>query len=204
MLGTELRDFYKAEIKLDKVFADIEKDLQACDRVVCQFIVNGLEFSENDEQKFSGMSIGEIETLEYLTEDKAIIHFQVAEGWVEALPELISASEKLAEKIRVGGTRSLWKEIKDLSDNCLFLVSSLDTLRSLVGDRYLSALTNWSVSENNLLVAAKHLTAAAENKDEKKLAIVLDFDLPSALENWREVLVKLLELFNRDKIKASC
>ncbi len=201
--GLELRDFYEGETPLRKVFADIEKDLQSTERVVCRFIVNGLEFSETDELKFADMPLSQVTSLEYLTESKKIIHVQVVEGWLSALPELISGSEKLSQKINVGGMRSNWRDVKDLADNCLFLVNSLATLQSVIGDRYLSMITTWVTCEKNMHTAVSQLLKSLEAKDEKTAAIVLDFDLPSCLEDWRKTLATLMQKFNESSERSA-
>jgi hypothetical protein len=87
--GSELREFYKTETQLGRVFMDIERELKSNNQVVCQFIVNGMELKENDEQRFSAISLNEIETLEYLSEGSEVLVESVLNSWIDALPELI-------------------------------------------------------------------------------------------------------------------
>ncbi len=201
--GEELLGVYQGETPLRRVFSDIEKDLIGTGQVVCQFIVNGLEFSEADELKFAEMPLSKVTTLEYVSEAKKIIHFQVIEGWLSALPELISASENLSQKITKGGLRSIWRDVKELADNSLFLVNSLATLQTVVGDQYLSMVTEWVVCEKNLHKAIEQLLKALEGKDEKVAAIVLDFDLPTCLEDWRKTLRTLMDKFEEKSDRSA-
>lgn len=191
--GDELRNFYNGNVALQKVFNDIENDLKSANQVVCQYIVNGLVLSEKEEARFSEVTLAEVETLEYLSENSRDITGQVLRAWIEALPELMQETEKLAQRMRTQGFSGLLKSIHDLVENCEFLIDSTVALKETMGDQFLSGSpVNWSKAEAESKKTVLEALRALENKDFILLADVLEYDLNNVLQMWCEHL-KMLE-----------
>lgn len=193
--GEELRDFYKTETHLGRVFRDIEHDLRSMDQVVCQFIVNGLELEESDEGKFSEVSLAEVETLEYLTENKNALVSQVLHAWIAALPELMTKTEKLAQHMREDGPTGFLKAISNLVENCEYLVGSMVSMKSMLGDSIAGFNLTWGKAESLSHSAVHQALVAIEKKDFVQLADILEYDLNQALQTWYESLAPLGEIF---------
>ncbi len=195
--GDELRNFYNGNVALQKVFTDIENDLRASNQVVCQYIVNGLALSENEEARFSEVTLEQVETLEYVSENSRDITGQVLRGWIEALPELMAQTEKLAQRMRTQGFSGLLKSIHDLVQNCEFLIDSTVALKETMGDQFLSGSpVNWSKAEAESKKAVLEALRALENKDFILLADVLEYDLNNVLQMWCEHLRMLEKSLN--------
>jgi hypothetical protein len=193
--GSELREFYKANVDLARVFYDIESDLRATNSVVCRYVVNGLEISEDDEVRFGSVSLEQIETLEYQTEDNNVIVKSVLRGWIEALPELMEQTENLCKRVRVQGFQGHLKAISDLVENCEFLIDSVISLKVLLGDRYLIGChTIWLNVEAESKKAVLQALHALENKNFVLLADVLEYDLNNVLQMWLDKLQNLESL----------
>ena len=187
--GDELRNFYNNDIDLAKVFTDIENDLRSSNQVVCRYIVNGLEVSESDEARFGTVTLDQIETLEYLTENSEDLVVSVLRGWIEALPELMQRTESLSKRMRVQGFSGLLKSIHDLVQNCEFLIDSVISLKELMGDRYfVSYPLGWSQAEEQSKETVLQALRALENKDFVLLADILEYDLNNVLQMWKEHL----------------
>lgn len=187
--GQELRNFYREKTSLGRVFSDIEQDLRSTNQVVCRYIVNGMEIAEADEARFSKVSLDDIETLEYLTENSRDITAIVLKGWIEALPELIQNTEKLSQRMRVQGLSGLLKPIHDLVQNCEYLIDSTITLKATMGDQFLGASpVNWFQAEEQSKKTVSEALRALENKDFVLLADVLEYDLNNVLQMWLEHL----------------
>lgn len=197
--GEELREFYKEDISLARVFADIEKDLESTDKVVCQFIVNGLELSEKDESKFSEVRLNDVTTLEYLTESSEDIVGVVIRGWIEALPELIQNTELLASKVRTQGFNGLLKSIHDLLMNCEFLLDSTITIKTLMTDESVEAGIKWFEVEKVSKETLQQSLNSLENNDFVLLADVLEYDLNHMLQLWLEELQKMEKIVNGEQ-----
>lgn len=194
--GSELREFYKTETQLGRVFMDIERELKENNQVVCQFIVNGMELKENDEPRFSAISLNEIETLEYLSEGSEVLVESVLNSWIDALPELIMRTEELAGRIRVGGLVGSLKDINDLVENCEYLVGSMASIKQMMGDVLADGKAGWEEAEKVSYQAVKQALHALEAKDFVQLADILEYDLNHTLQTWLESLVQLGEVFD--------
>jgi hypothetical protein len=193
--GAELREFYKSNVELARVFYDIESDLRTSDSVVCRYIVNGLEISEDDEVRFGSVSLEQIETLEYQTENNQVIVKSVLRGWIEALPELMDQTEHLCNRVRVQGFQGHLKAISDLVENCEFLIDSVISLKVLLGNQYLIGCpTIWINVEAESKKAVLQALQALENKNFVLLADVLEYDLNNVLQMWLDKLQHLESL----------
>lgn len=187
--GQELRNFYNGNVDLSRVFNDIENDLRSTNQVVCRYVVNGLEISEADEQRFGNVSLDQVETLEYLTENSRDLMGTVLKGWIEALPELIQQTEKLSKRMRVQGLSGLLKSIHDLVQNCEFLIDSVMSLKELMGDQHLvTSPVDWMKAEAESKRTVLEALSALQNKDFVLLADVLEYDLNNVLQMWFEHL----------------
>lgn len=187
--GQELRDFYSENISLGRVFTDIENDLRAANQVVCRYIVNGMEISEDQEARFATVRLTEIETLEYLTENSRDITAIVLKGWIQALPELIEKTEHLAKRMRVQGLSGLLKSIHDVVRNCEFLIDSTINLKATMGDQFFCASpADWYKTEEESKKTVQEALSALENKDFVLLADVLEYDLNNVLQKWLDHL----------------
>lgn len=195
--GAELRNFYNGNVDLSRVFNDIENDLRSTNQVVCRYVVNGLEIAEADEAKFGTVSLDQVETLEYLTENSRDLMSAVLRGWLEALPELIQRTENLSQRMRAQGLSGLLKSIHDLVQNCEFLIDSVMSLKELMGDQYqVTSPVNWMKAEGESKKTVLEALRALENKDFVLLADVLEYDLNNVLQMWFEHLQALEKSLN--------
>jgi hypothetical protein len=187
--GQELRDFYQENTNLKRVFSDIENDLRSTNQVVCRYIINGLELDEADELRFSDVSLNEVDTLEYLTENSRDLVGSVLEGWIEALPELMQETDKLSRRMRAQGMSGLFKPIHDLVHNIEFLIDSVVSIKQMLGDHFLaSTALDWDKVEKQSKKTVEEALHALQNKDFVLLADVLEYDLINALQMWQQHL----------------
>ena len=186
--GEELCQQYEEATPLSTVFLDIERQLKQANRVVCQFIVNGMALQESDEIKFSTLALKDITSLEYLSESSTALVDTVLEGWIQALPELIGKCEKLSAQIRKSGMQHHLKDVRDLVDNCQFLISSIISLKNILGDRVIASVPSWEKAETSTQNSLQQALNAFEKKDFAELADVVDYDLNHGLQLWLEIL----------------
>lgn len=202
--GAELRNFYNGNVELARVFSDIENDLRATNQVVCRYVVNGLEISEADEARFRSVSLEQVETLEYLTENSRDIVSTVLQGWIEALPELIQRTDNLSKRMRAQGLSGLLKSIHDLVQNCEFLIDSVISLKELMGDQLLvQSPVNWIKAEEESKRTVLEALRALENKDFVLLADVLEYDLNNVLQMWLDHLRTMEKSLNGEYIGSN-
>lgn len=194
--GEELRQHYPNGTTLSRVFSDIERELKQESRVVCQFIVNGLALEEKDEARFSKLDLGEVQTLEYLSQGQGQIVGEVLNSWLDALPELMRNGEKLALRLKDGKIEGRLKDFHDLVENCEFLIGSLISLRGLLGDGGTAKLVEWERIEILTRTTVAQILAAFEKQDLVQLSELIEYDLNHSLECWRLMLIELQTVWN--------
>lgn len=197
--GTKLVDFYNSETTLQQVFTDIESDLKKSNQVVCQYIVNGKELGEADEQNYFHMKLTQIDTLEYLSENINELLIDVIQGWVEAFPEMITNTELISKQIRFSGVQSAFKKIEVLIENYEYLISSIISIKNLMGDSAAAGLFELTKAEDKTKSMLEEALTAVEKKDFVCLADIIEYELITSLQQWEKLLVNLLGLLNGEK-----
>jgi hypothetical protein len=197
--GDKLVNFYDTETKLMQVFKDIEMDLKATNQVVCQYIINGKEISETDETKFQEMALSEISTLEYLSENIHELLIDVLEGWLDAFPEMIGHTEKISAQIRFNGVQKSFKNIQVLLENYEYLISSIISIKSLVGNSAAAGLSMLYEAEQKTKSTLSEAITAIEKKDFVCLADIVEYELITSLQIWEKLLADLLIVLKGEK-----
>ena len=197
--GDKLVNFYDSETKLMQVFKDIEMDLKATNQVVCQYIINGKELSETDETGFHEMNLGEVKTLEYLSENINELLIDVLEGWLDAFPEMIGHTEKLSGQIRFDGVQKCFKNIQVLLENYEYLISSIISIKNLVGNSAAAGLSMLFEAEEKTKVTLAEAITAIEKKDFVCLADIVEYELITSLQIWEKLLADLLIVLKGEK-----
>lgn len=197
--GEKLVNFYDTETKLMQVFRDIEMDLKATNQVVCQYIINGRELSETDETSFHEMNLSDVQTLEYLSENINELLIDVLEGWLDAFPEMIGHTEKISSQIRFDGVQKSFKNIQVLLENYEYLISSIISIKSLVGNSAAAGLSMLFEAEEKTKVTLKEAITAIEKKDFVCLADIVEYELITSLQIWEKLLSDLLIVLKGEK-----
>ncbi len=197
--GDKLVGFYEKETKLMQVFKDIEMDLKATNQVVCQYIINGEELSETDETGFHEMNLTEVKTLEYLSENINELLIDVLEGWLDAFPEMIGHTEKISSQIRFDGVQKSFKNIQVLLENYEYLISSIISIKNLVGNSAAAGLSMLFEAEEKTKVTLSEAITAIEKKDFVCLADIVEYELITSLQIWEKLLADLLIVLKGEK-----
>lgn len=186
--GPTLRDFYPETKILSEIFADIEKDVQSEKKVVCRFIVNDYELDEEAEKKFAEMSLSEIQTIEFWTDQVTHLIPDIVKNWKVALPELMTRCDEVATEIRYKGMDGHYLSIHRMVENCEFLVLSLVSMRQMIGEELIAEFMDWNAAQEQMQHLVKEAYEALEKKDFVLLADVLEFDLGHNLGQWLNFL----------------
>ncbi|MCX7977517.1 MAG: hypothetical protein N2578_00785 [Bdellovibrionaceae bacterium] len=186
--GEDLRKHYPPGTLLGQVFCDIERELEASDFAVCQFIVNGIPLAEAEEEKYSKMPLSDVVTLEYLCDSTSRLLLSVCAGWRQAIPEMILHAEQLSGRLRFESMQTLYHGILELIKNCEVLVNSLSTIRAYMGEEVVARLPEWSLAEEKTKLMVYEADGAMRQKELLQLADILEYDLINCLEMWKRVL----------------
>lgn len=187
VLGADLRGFYEPGTRLLTVFHDIERDLQAEQRVVCQYIVNGMTVEEKDELRYAQIPLDQIESLEYLSERAEALRGEVLAGWIGAIPELQAAADALATRLKAGQSAGILKSMHDLVENCHYLVTSLESTLDLTADSDADRARFESLEAQTHRILREAMLSV-ERQDFVQLALSIEYDLNHHLEEWLQWL----------------
>lgn len=178
---------------LKQVFDAFEKQFQTEGQVICQFRINGIQFSEADEVKAVGIAVSEIENVEILVDTPENLLNAVIINWIEEIPALIQRTDQIAESLRKEGFQIQYTPFVRLVDSCQFLIDSLLSIQSLKSEHPVVGSQNWRRLEASTVKSIGESLAAFEKKDANWLADVLEYDLANSLQNWFELLETLNE-----------
>jgi hypothetical protein len=190
--GDELRSQYSEKVNLGQVFADIERQLEDNNRVVCQYIVNGLILTELDEKRFSQYALSEVVTLEYFCQTTETILGEVVSGWLATLPSLQEKVEIWSEKLKAGLHQGSTRDLYQLVENCELLTASMHTASELMGADYSLQFTELKQLDGETKSCLREAVRYLRGQDFVQLALVLEYDLNNSLEKWQALLRGLI------------
>lgn len=187
----DIQDLFPGLENLNDVFAAFEKRAQATGQVVCQFRVNGMNFSEQDERKAQEMVVRDVQHVEILVDTPMNLLASVIANWIEDLPRLVMRADQLADSIRTQGLQSHYSPFVRLIDDCQFLTDSLLSIRTFSVAADVVALPAWGENELSMARSVGESLDAFEKKDSNWLADVIEYDLANCLQNWHGLLGEL-------------
>lgn len=191
-----LVDFYAEGTLLGTVFGEIERELKTQNQVVCQFIIDGIVLREDDEKRFARIPISSIQKLEYLAESGVKVAMDVLKSWIEGIPDLQAQAEAIATRTRADGWKLSLGSIQQLITNVQTLTGSLISLKITLGDSITGSAIPWRENEMRMMHCIRESIAAAEKKNYKLLADILEYDLINTLEIWKRDLTILKNFLN--------
>ncbi len=182
----ELKDRFNETTDLGEIIEHLENDFYGRNELVCKVSVNGLSLSEEDEYRLKNTMLVEIENLTLQTENAETLKFDLMKNWDQLIPSLVKLSEQLSEAIRFEGLENSYRSFVDLVEACQFLVSSLDSLKSIMTPEEKQRLTeNWDNDEKKLNQLTIEIFKAFESKDEALLADLIEYELIESLQIWK-------------------
>lgn len=194
----EMTEKYGSEAKtLGDIFKLIERDLQTTGEVICQFRVNGMRLSQEDEVRMASFSLDDVDQIEVQSQKPTDLLFELLDNWTLELPRLIENTDQLAAGIRFDGLEGHLKSFVELIDSCQFLVESLVSLENVIMSNYLTS-EQWR--SNTLLTsrAIGEALKAFEKKDFVLIGEILEYDLGHSLQMWKELLEGLSISLKKD------
>lgn len=173
---------------LSELFGALEQKTLTSGQVICQFRVNGMNFTENDEKKAQEMAIRDIEFLEILVDTPMNLLASVIQNWLEDLPRLVERADQLSAGIREKGLEANYTPFVRLIDDCQFLTDSLLSIRTFPIASDIVGRPDWEDGEKAMAKAVGESLQAFEKKDSNWLADVIEYDLANCLQIWHELL----------------
>lgn len=173
---------------LSELFRAVEKTAEHDGRVVCQFRINGVNFTEADEKKLEPLSMREVTLVEVLVDTPENLLNSVIGNWIEELPRMVIQADGIATALREDGFNVQYTPIVRLIDSCQFLTESLLSIRSFPSVQAALDEKVWEDSTGQMQKAITETLTAFEKKDSNWVADVIEYDLANCLQHWQEVL----------------
>ncbi len=189
--GDVLRQQYPEATKLEKIFFDIERELDQKKMVVCQFILNGKPVEEDDEALVSQQFIEKIHTLEFLCQQTESLIFEIVSSWRDALPELYNYLQSTdPAKVDEDGAAQL-------SENYEMFMDSMVSLRKFLGNKVSAGFVQWASLEHQSLETQKKLETLFLQKKFYEQLITARTEIMPQLNEWEKILKVVSALQNQ-------
>jgi hypothetical protein len=199
----QIRNQFGESETRQELFQKIEKSFVAEGQVVCQFRINGVQITEQDEASASNCRLEAIEMVEILVDQPHSLLTAVVTDWLNELPKMVEKADSLSVNLRNKGFQIHFTPFVALIDHCQFFV---DTLLSLTGLIDLSAMDlekSWRERENATVKAIGESLKAFEKRDANWLADVIEYDLAQCLQEWQESFTQLEKFKDRIIYRAT-
>ena len=189
---SDLADFFEPHTSISEIFTWLEGDFLAQNKLVCQFIINGRELTEVEEIDWAAKPFEMVQDIQIRVQDENDLISDVLFAWIEALPEMITFIENVAQQTSVGTRSFSVKDLLELVNQQETFVTSLMSLRAPLKKQGFS-LEDWSKAEKSLYEYVMQCVKHIETKNFVQLIETLEYDGANALEQWRQILCTMKE-----------
>jgi len=186
---TEIEKTYGDCRNLREIVDRLEVKLQQHGQVICRLHVNGLSFSEQDEERFAQTQVNDISEL---TIESEVVK-DVISGSVRSLIEFIAQLKETcvddADRFRSGNITEAQSLFANVMRNTQWLIGALQALEPQMDVQNLRLKDMWRTNETHMVHTARELMEAYELGDFVLLSDVLEYELYTSLDKWRDCLV---------------
>jgi len=175
------------------LFRAFEKKLAEREEVVCQFSINGLALTEENEKKLQGTDLSELATLIVEAQQPNLLLSGLLKNWLKEIPHMLSANDQLAQELRFESMEGRLKKFVDLIDGCQLLVESLMSLDTMISDSQVVKGPSWLQAQKQMAEGIGEALQSFQKKDFAVLCDVLEYDLGHSLQTWKNILHELLK-----------
>lgn len=186
-----MRERFTGETSLKDLFVSIEEELQNEGFVVCQYVLNGMNLTEDDEQRLGVSKLVEVRELKVKYETPSALFGEILKGWIDEIPGLIKQADELAATARAMELDTKMPRFIRFVENAQLLVESLISVRAVVNLEGFGVLPEWEKVEREFNVAIGEALESFRAKDMNLLADVLEYDTADGLQKWFDLLNRI-------------
>jgi hypothetical protein len=193
--GSDLQQEFSGCGTLGEVVSELEKKLRARGRVVCHISVNGMRFSEADEQRLAETAVTDLTRLTIECERPENLVQSTIRSQIQLCGELQRVALQTAEIFRKLDLHPAQSHLISLLDGCRWFTDGLAALKAAPPEILPEAFDQkrWDGNEAEFAKAVKEVLTAVENRDYVLIADLLEYDVGNALDRWRDLLGALLK-----------
>lgn len=178
---------------LNELIQRIEIEQAKIGRVVCQFKLNGLKISEEDEGRMSNMPIDEILSLEIQVENPSVLVQEMVTTALELLQTLERSTDRLSELLAGTEETEYKKTFFKIIDDTSLLAECLSVVRHHFLNQFPDRRHLWFKEEEHLNGTLIDLLNAVQVQDQILTTEIIEYELANSLATWAELLKSLRE-----------
>jgi len=167
----------------------LEAKFEQHGQVICRLHVNGLSFSEEDEARFGETKVKDINELTIESEVVKDLVSSSTQSLIAFIALLKDTCVENADKFRGGKVAEAQAQFTNVMSNTQWLIGALQALNPQVAVRTPALSEMWATNETHMVHTARELIAAYEQGDYVLLSDVLEYELYTSLDKWRECLM---------------
>lgn len=190
---SELVNQFGGDMELTALISHFENEFEKKGEVVCKVRINELPLNEAEEIKFGSTPLKYIQSFEIETENPNQLLMDVLIRWQQELPTLIKLADHVADRVRFDGLEKTYTQFSRLIDACHLFVSSLTSIRTLLGDKNSITLEQWNEAEKKLWRCFDDLMSAFNSKNDNLIADIIEYEMAATFQTWLSLLNSLQE-----------
>lgn len=176
---------------LAEVVTVAEEKARQQGRVVCGVLLNGKRLNESDEAQMGTMSVANIHSLSFETEDPEELVISTVKTQLALIDEIERMGNEVAIAFRgpdIGRAQSL---LINWLDSCKWLTDALVVMKG--AQNWLAIdKSSWAEGEKQFQIMISQILAAVEREDFVELADTLQYELANGLAGWRNLLAGMV------------
>lgn len=175
---------------LKEVIARLESEFSNRGEVICEIKINGMTLNDADEAKFATNPVEGIQTMTVQSQRPSTLIVDAMDSALAFLPELESYALAAAEAMRISDLKHGGSTFISALDGCQWLVDTIVHMRgaaSGIGDP-IAQPEKWFQAEKHFGQVVAQVSEAYANADTVLVADILEYELTSAIQVWREAL----------------
>lgn len=175
---------------LREMIAKIELDFSGRGEVICEIMVNGIPLDEDDEVKYADSPRKDISDLQISSDNPFVLLGDALNSVQEYLPQLEEMTVRTADFFRGVDLIRAQREFTETLDGCKWFFDTLVHIRNAASGigKPLHQAERWFAAEKVIMKVVRELSQAYSRADFVLVADLLEYELTSGLEVWKEVL----------------
>lgn len=194
----ELSNLRQSCHTIQDLLQEVERHQQLNGQVVCQFIINGMRMSEDDEVRMKSLSVKDLKSLTVHFDNPDNLLVEIIHNWKLELPKMIEHADQLSQRIQKHGIENHISSFIQLVESCQLFVQSLMSLANVINTHHHFPNGQWILAEQQLSTAVGEALATFDKKETRTLADVIEYDLANALVSWIEIFELLASSYHKE------
>ena len=181
------RDFVGCET-LQNVIAAVSKQFNGKGQVICEVRANELLLTEEEERKFSGTPLAQLNSLEIQAATPQELLDGALESCREYFEQMTKVFERVADQFRSEDTHKAQQSFQKAIKGADWFVQLLTHYKVVHENLRGPVAMSWKAAEFKLLSILNQVLDASERKDFVLLADLLEYEVINCFNQWQELL----------------